>query len=814
MSGVWRAFMAERRRRWASWLALSLLVALVGGTVLAGVVAARRTASAFPSFVARYGADAAVFESGAPPTAAELRGTGAHLFAQIPAIVNGNVRIGSNFLPSEVFSLFARGGTGEGRAIKLLSGRWPTRRNEVDAGFSLQQLADLHVGSVISVPLYARSQSEAVLFSNGNVPTRGPVERFHVVGFVVSMLDFPTATPSYTLLASHAFFASTRTRVVDASIGLYRLSSGSAGIPRFNFAVNHVTTHGVLSPYPFDAQESTIESSIHPQVVGWWLFALLAGIAGLALIGQALARQAVVERESFPTLSALGLTPSQLSGLGMLRAGAIGLVGAAGAVVLAYLLSPLTPVGEARAAAAVQGFDADVVVLGIGALAIVAIVAALAAYPSWRAGRARDLARQDRAVRRPSRVAGVLARVGAPPFVLIGVRHALERGRGRSSVPVATALLGAVAAVTAICATSVFGASLTTLLDTPALYGQSWQVEIGSLNWQQMHKSVASITRMPGVGAVSYGVSNKEVTINGVETNLLAFSSAKGPVVLTSTSGRFPKALGQADLGSQTLAEARSRVGGVVRLAVIAPNGHTTTSPVRVAGTTIFPPVLSGGADGLGDGVAVPLPEIASFFCGTSSPSSPCVQGLDAKLHSPAFEYWGIAVRIAPTPAGRHAEALIEQTYSQDLDVVTAPTNLVNFGQAVNFPLLLGAMLALFGAATLVHLLLVSVVRRRRELALLKVLGSLRRQAASAVCWQSVTVVVVGLVAGVPLGIAVGHVVWRGFAAIVGVVPRAVVPVGVLTLVGAGAVVSGLAFALVPAVVAARLRPAEALHEQ
>jgi hypothetical protein len=43
-------FRAEFRHRWQSWLMLTLLIGLVSGPVLAGVVAARRTATAFPTF--------------------------------------------------------------------------------------------------------------------------------------------------------------------------------------------------------------------------------------------------------------------------------------------------------------------------------------------------------------------------------------------------------------------------------------------------------------------------------------------------------------------------------------------------------------------------------------------------------------------------------------------------------------------------------------------------------------------------------------------------------------------------------------------
>src|ERR1019366_2125672 len=63
MRSVRVVFRAELWRRWKSWLALSLLVALIGGTVLAGVSTAQRTSSAFSSFSKRYGYDAELFAS-------------------------------------------------------------------------------------------------------------------------------------------------------------------------------------------------------------------------------------------------------------------------------------------------------------------------------------------------------------------------------------------------------------------------------------------------------------------------------------------------------------------------------------------------------------------------------------------------------------------------------------------------------------------------------------------------------------------------------------------------------------------------------
>jgi putative ABC transport system permease protein len=172
-----------------------------------------------------------------------------------------------------------------------------------------------------------------------------------------------------------------------------------------------------------------------------------------------------------------------------------------------------------------------------------------------------------------------------------------------------------------------------------------------------------------------------------------------------------------------------------------------------------------------------------------------------------------MAVGIAPDPAGRDALARFERQFSQHVDELNVPVNLVNFGQAVDFPLLLGVTLALFGAATLAHLLFVSVARRRRQVALLKVLGFVRRQVLAATCWQALTVVAIGLVIGVPSGIAVGEAVWRTFASHLGAVPVAVVPVELVAIVCAVIVVGGVALALLPALLAVRVQPAEALRE-
>jgi hypothetical protein len=209
--------------------------------------------------------------------------------------------------------------------------------------------------------------------------------------------------------------------------------------------------------------------------------AALAALVGLAVVGQALARQSVVESEDYPTMAAIGADRRQLITLGMVRNLVVAVAGAAGAVVVGTALSPIAPLGEARIAETSTGIAFDTAILLLGALATVAVVLALGIWPALRA--AHTLRPDDRATApHPSVVVGHLATTGAPPSALIGVRNALERRSGGAPVPVGSALLGTVLAVIALCGTAVFGASLSHLTATPRLYGDRFQLSFGNLS--------------------------------------------------------------------------------------------------------------------------------------------------------------------------------------------------------------------------------------------------------------------------------------------------------------------------------------------
>jgi hypothetical protein len=311
------------------------------------------------------------------------------------------------------------------------------------------------------------------------------------------------------------------------------------------------------------------------------------------------------------------------------------------------------------------------------------------------------------------------------------------------------------------------------------------------------------------VTRVTYGGQGKYVNINGVPVQSVYVDVAKGPMVFSLVDGHHVRTASEIDIGTTTLAAARSHVGSQVQLSVTNLKGKAHTQAFTVAGSVAIPPDLDLG--GPGDGAIVLLSGLESVACSSTNASNPCIKEINQKLDT--ANSWNIEIGVAAGAAGNSTVKQLDHRSASYLNIETLPTNLVNFGQAVDFPLLLGGTLALFGATMLTHLLFVSVSRRRRQYALLRVLGMYRRQVAATLCWQSVTVAIVGVVLGVPIGVAAGREVWHAFAYRLGVVPAEVVSVTAILWLVAGIVAGGFLLSLVPSLMATRVHPAEALRE-
>src|SRR5207237_7027957 len=149
--------------------------------------------------------------------------------------------------------------------------------------------------------------------------------------------------------------------------------------------------------------------------------------------------------------------------------------------------------------------------------------------------------------------------------------------------------------------------------------------------------------------------------------------------------------------------------------------------------------------------------------------------------------------------------------------VVSGPdmsSDVFNFCRVQGLPLVLAGLMAALAAATLAHLLVTSIRRRGRELAIVKTLGFVPRQVRTAVAWQATTLALAAMAIGVPLGVAAGRWAWIVFARGIGIVPAPEVPILVLLLLVPGTVLVANLIAVVPGEVAARLRPGRALRAE
>ena len=790
------------RQHWRSWLALSMLVAIAGGFVLAATVAARRTAAAFPGFTARQGYDVIVYSGQPLPQLARLP----HVASVTPVLVpvSGALHCGScrkpidaeNFLINEV-----RPGQLP-RMVRLLSGRMPNQSHpgEVLASFTLAKDNGVRIGSVIQAQLSSPAQQR------GGPADPSPVlhPALRVVGIVAAESEFPSgASLHYDLYATTAFAVAVNHRAALMSTYYVRFAHGARDLAGFDARFRSLDVYGT---YDLDAAADAVQGSIRPQVIGSYVLAGLAALAALAVIGQAISRQAVTERADHPALSALGMQPRGFVLAALGRALIIGAAGAAGAVLATVLVSPLTPVGEARIAVPSPGrMSFDPVVLPL-ALAVLAAVVALSVWPALRDARLLRSRPQRWAAPVAVAVGQAAALAGLPATALIGIRRALERSQGGQ--PVGTALLGTVMAVAALCATAVFGGSLTHLISSPALYGAPFQAYFATDGEPGAQTVVTgplldSLRKDRAISQITLAALG-EINVNGSHVRAVAMTPVRGPALLSAVDGRLPHGDRDIMLGVATMRATGARLGGTVRVTLSDPAGAPHEARFHVIGRAS----LNAGTGGLGNGAVMTTSAFIGAQCPPGRGQSTCQR---AARHSMAAV---VLVRAAPGPAGSGALARHIRQYRSLTHRPAKPTVLVNFGESVNFPLLFGIVLSLFGAATMVHLLLVSVARRRRETGLLKALGFVRRQVAAAVCWQATTVALAGIAVGAPAGIAAGKVLWRVFATNFGVVPVPVVQPLLLAALVTGVLAAANVLAAVPALLAARSHPGQLLRAE
>jgi hypothetical protein len=800
VSAVWMRVRNEIGLRWRALVGLGLLAGLLGGAVMAAAAGARRTDSAYQRFLTAARAPEVSVGSDLP----SFNSVDLARVARLPQVAEARefafMPYGARTTTGKQFTAFGDAGGMAGplpywgdafNRPRIVSGRLadPTRTDEFVVGDAFARREGLAPGTVVQMTLFDLTNFQP-----------GPFFTMRLVGVVTLPGMLPAAPEFVQVMFTPAFFHRYGARYGQSPALLVKLKRGRADVAGFEGATDRLGAN--TGPAPGYDNKVVMERVTHLQGLTLWMFAGLAGLAGLLILGQTLARFTFLESTENPILRTLGMTRGQLLAVAMTRAVVVSAVGAVVSVGLAVGASPLMPVGLARLAEPNRGISVDGLAVGGGAAVLALVILALAAIPAIIAAKVSEvgvLAAGDFRGARPGAIAGALVRSGSRPSLVTGMRMAFEPGRGRAAVPVRTALAAVVISTLALGTNMAFVASYAHWRATPRLYGWNWDAIIGGAYGapDATPQDIGKILARSGAAeAWSAGTILPTIRLSSgahgpTQVNLWGIDPGRGAVLPPVVAGRWPSAPDEVALGSETMRVLGAHLGERIVL-----HTNTGTASMRVVGQAVFLELADALSPGLGVG--------AGFT----------YEG--AKRLVPTAEERTVLVRFRPGTDVKATIARLDRTPPID-GIVNGPldgTDIEIYSGVERVPLALGSLLALAAVATLAHVLMSAVRRRRRDLAILKTIGFVRGQVQATVAWQATAFTVAGLVVGVPLGIAAGRWWWTLFAGRMGIVPDPVVPLALIGLLFPAGILLANIVAAIPARIAARTRPALVLRSE
>jgi hypothetical protein len=815
-----------------------LFVGLVGGLAMASMGAARHTQSAYPAYLAASRASNLVFETYQPQDyAADFNLSRAleHLsgvasvadspnFYATPVGPNG-LALPSAINNDDVNFVGSIGGEYFSQdKVVLQAGTMPdpSVAGEIAATPQAARLLGWKLGETIPFGAFTLAQ-----FENGVVDplhTR-PGLHFHVrlVGLVIfsnqvvsdDVDRFPT-----NILATPALTQRLQDAAADSAYGL-RLKGGAAGVPAVEREIIAALPRG--SVYVFrdtSIIEGEVERATRPETIALGTFGAIAGVVALLVTALMISRRLWFDAEETAVMWALGARRFTLVATATLGLLVAVVAGALLAAAVAVAMSPLAPLGAVRAVDPSPGFTVDWLVVGAGFAVLVIVLSAMTLVFAYLRAPGRQVFNPAGAEQRPSSIAKAAAAAGMSAPAVTGLRFALERGHGRSAVPVRSALAGAALAVVVVAATVTFGAGLSTLVSHPSLYGWNWNYAILSAQDNDIPPGALRLLSREKAVAAWSGYGFADIQIDGVTVPAIIRTAhaAVGPPIL---EGHGVDTDREIVLGPETLASLHKKVGDSVYVSYgTAKDFPVYVPPTRlvVVGSATMPAIGSSGTlhPSMGTGAVIAK--------GIEPPAlEKALESPDPNLNGPTI----VLVRLRPHTAGLAAM----QQVALDADRIMAadpqgvgdtysvlgpqrPAEIVNYQYSGGTPALLAVGLAAGAVAALGLTLAASVRRRRRDLAVLKTLGFTRRQLAVTISWQASVSAVVGIVIGLPVGLALGRWLWDLFARDIYAVPRPTVPAAELVLVSVAAFVLANAVAAWPGRMAASTPTAVALRSE
>jgi hypothetical protein len=803
MTAVVLRLRAELRLRARAWLTLAVVLGVAAGAVVALAAASQRTRTAYGRYQRAVDAADAYANTGYAYTgdAGGEAAFGVDRFAGLPQIARSErtlilaliarTRSGDPVFPAPPTHIEFQV-TADDRIANtidtplLLDGRLPDPRrvDEALGDRKALQILGIRLGDTLVLRTVRQSALDQVDLAIDPRSARaagwGDLARVRVVGVQAhaKLADdggFVELTPAFR--RAHGGAAALGHWATELAV---RLRHRAADVGPFHRAVDAAAgsrPHGFYDPA---TTRPVVQRSIDLVARALQLLTIAAAIAALVLGGQAVLRSASYDARTTPTLQALGMSTGQLTALGAARGLLLGGPAVVLTVATALLLSPLAPVGWARELDPDRGMQLDATAVVIGGAAVLAALVAIEAFAARRAARAGP-ARIDRVAAGHGRLAAVLARSSMPTPAATGVRMALGRRTPTTPVPARATLASAVAAVVIAVLALTFAQSAAHLLHTPRLYGQTWDYE--TYDGEPTPKLDRAARRDPAVEDLARGATSP-LHIGALAVGARATRDVKGRLDPTVLEGRAPRTAGETLVGTKTLHTLHRDIGDRVAVQAGGP-----AVPLTIVGRGVL------SADkwtAVGQGLWMTLGAFRRI-----------------QPHWPAG---AVLIRLRPRADRAAALRRLDRIYGGS--VAIRPQEISDLARVHGAPALIGLAFAIAAAAALAHLLVTSVRRRRRDLAILKTLGFTRGQVHAAVAWQATTVAAVGALVGVPLGVALGRFGWNLYADDLGVASEPVTPVGIAILVVPAAILLANLVAILPARRAAVTRPAIVLRAE
>ena len=362
-------------------------------------------------------------------------------------------------------------------------------------------------------------------------------------------------------------------------------------------------------------------------------------------------------------------------------------------------------------------------------------------------------------------------------------------------MPVVPAVFVLASTVSIVAGALVVRWSLDGLVSSPDRYGQSFDLRVSLQadgDWQAAARRLAddrrvrdvSISRQGAVDVVTRDGSTLQVATTAVE-------GLSGAAPLAVLDGRAPAGPREIALASATMEAVGLPIGD--RTMVRGPCGEFD---VEIVGRVIVPLTGSNYPD---DG-SILTADGYDQLCAQAN-----VASIDINTSA--------LVRLRDND---DTDSVRHDWQSQGLPVSDpeTPNSVQLIRDLRTVPAVVAAVVALLGFAAAAHALVLTLRRRRHDLAVLRAFGLRPGQAGGVIRWQAAILAVAALLIGIPFGLAVGRLVWAAIAGPSNVVVRTDLRALGLALLVAAVGVLALIAAVWPAHRAAHLRPTDSLRSE